>query len=182
MNDRVPILSKPISIPSWQVRLPGEKFSLWWKNKGVATIFFDSAFKGNPGIVGADRLIFSSVSVIVSCYSWGLGNCSNNQVKSYILLMACQIAKKIGLKEIQIFGDLEVLLKLLNSASQFNNPSLDKILQRICITLKDFDQVSSFHILRELNNHADSFTNKACILPLGSLSLNGETCTTQHLP
>ena len=91
--------------------------------------------------------------------------------------MASQIAKKIGLKEIQIFGDLEVLIKLLNSDSQFNNPSLDNILQRIRNFLKDFEKVSYFHILRELNKQADYLANKACLLPLGSFSSNEEPCT-----
>ena len=90
--------------------------------------------------------------------------------------MACQIVKKIGFEEIQIFGDSEILIKLLNSASQFNNPSLDKTLQRIQNILKAFHRVSSFHILRELNNLADSMANKACLLPLGSFSANGEPC------
>ena len=96
--------------------------------------------------------------------------------------MAFQIAKKIGLKEIQIFRDSEVLIKLLNSTSQFNKPSLDKTLQRIRNFLKDFESISSFHTLRELNNQADSLSNKACLLPLGSFSSNGESCTIQSLP
>ena len=95
--------------------------------------------------------------------------------------MACQISKKIGLKEIQIFGDSEVLIKLLNSDLQFNKPSLDKILQRVRNFLKDFEKVSSFHILRELNKQANSMDNKACLLPLGNFSSNGYSCTMQSL-
>ena len=96
--------------------------------------------------------------------------------------MAFQVAKKIGIKDIQIFGDSEVLIKLLNSGSQFNRPSLDKTLQRIRNILKEFESVSSFHILRELNNQVDSLANKACLLSLGSFSLNGESCFIQPLP
>ena len=168
--------------PPWRVRLSADIFSLWWKSKGVYTIFFDGASKGNPRIAGASGLIFSSDSEKISSFCWGLGIYSNNQAESYSLLMACQIAKNIGLKKIQIFGDSEVLIKLLNSASQFNKPSLDKTLQRIRNILKDFDRDTSFHILRELNNLADSIANKACILPLGSFSVNGEPCIFQPLP
>ena len=174
--------SKPFTSPPWRVRLPTAKFPFWWKSKGVATIFFYGAAKGNPGIAGVGGLIFSLDSEKFSSFCWGLGICSNNQVESYNLLMACQVAKKIGLKDIQIFGDFEVLIKLLNSSSQFNKPSLDKILQRIQNIVKDFDMVSFYHILRELNNQADSLANKACLLPLGSFSSNGEPCLMQPLP
>ena len=107
------------------MRLTSDNFSLWWKSKGVYTIFFDGASKGNLGATGAGGLIFSLDSEKISSLCWGLGICSNNQAESYILLRAFQIAKKIGLKKIQFFGDSEVLIKLLNSDSQFNNPSLD---------------------------------------------------------
>ena len=96
--------------------------------------------------------------------------------------MACQIAKQIGIKEIQILGDSEVLIKLLNSNLQFNKPSLDKILQRIQNFMKDFEKVSSFHILRELNKQADLMANKTCLLPLGSFSSNGDSCIMQPIP
>ena len=96
--------------------------------------------------------------------------------------MACQVAKKIGLKVIQIFGDSEVLIKLLNSSSQLNKPSLDKILHRIRNIVKDFDSVSFYHILRELNNQADSLANKACLLPLESFIPIRESCIIHPLP
>ena len=96
--------------------------------------------------------------------------------------MPCQIARQIGIKEIQILGDSEVLIKLLNSNLQFNKPSLDKILQRIQNVMKDFEKVSSFHILRELNKQVDLMANKARLLPLGRFSSNGDTCIMQPIP
>ena len=91
--------------PLWHVRLTVDNFSFSWKSKGVYTIFFDGASKGNPGIAGAGGLIFSLDNEKICSFCWGLGICSNNQAENYYLLMACQIAKKIGIKEIQIFGD-----------------------------------------------------------------------------
>ena len=41
------------------MRLTVDNFSLWWKSKGVYTIFFDGASKGNLGAAGAGSLIFS---------------------------------------------------------------------------------------------------------------------------
>ena len=169
-------------LPSLQrVILAANNLSLWWKSKGVYKIFFDGASKGNPGVAGVGGLIFSPNSEKISSFCQGLGICSNNQAECYNLLRVCHLAKNIGLQEIQIFEDLEVLIKLLNSDSQFNNPSLDKILQRIRNFLKDFEKVSSFHILQELNKQADYLANKSCLLPLGIFSFNEEPCTMQPL-
>ena len=53
---------------------------------------------------------------------------TNNQAESYALLKACKIAKEIGFKSIQIFGNLELLIKTLNSANKFYNLDLNNIL------------------------------------------------------
>ena len=56
---------------------------------------------------------------------------SNNQVEYYSLLKACQIAKAVGFQSIQIYGDSELLIKLINLEGQFNNSVLNKILKKI---------------------------------------------------
>ena len=88
--------------------------------------------------------------------------------------MATQIAKEKGYKRVQIFGDLEMLIKVLNSVDNFNNSALNIILKRIRIILKEFEMVESFHILWDLNILADVLANKSCILPQGFLIINEE--------
>ena len=69
---------------------------------------------------------------------------SNNQVESYSLLKACQIAKEMGYKSIQIHGDSELLIKVLNSEDHFTNLILNNTLRRIQNHLKEFEMVASF--------------------------------------
>ena len=101
--------------------------------------FFYGASKGNPGITGARDLIISPDRVIESCFSWGLGVRSNNQAECLSFLKSCQYAKEIGYMSIQIYGYLELLIKLLNSEDQFNNSTLNSTLQRIRNSLKEFE-------------------------------------------
>ena len=77
-------------------------------------MFFDNASKGNLGISGAGGLVISPDRLTETIFSWGLGFMSNNQDESYSLLKACQIAKENGYKSIQIHGDSEMLIKVLN--------------------------------------------------------------------
>ena len=78
----------------------------------------------------------------------------NNQAKSYNILKACQLEKEVGFKSIQVFGDTELFIKMLNSNGLFNNSTLKLILQRIQNSMKDFEQVDYFHILRDFNGRA----------------------------
>ena len=96
--------------------------------------------------------------------------------------MASQLAKKKAFKSVQIFGDSEMLIKALNSYDSFNHFSLDNILHRIRIIMKYFVMDESFHILQDLNNLADSLANKACLLPQGFLSFNGDSGCFRPIP
>ena len=75
-----------------------------------------------------------------------------------------------------------MLIKALNSTDTFHISSLDVILQRIRILLKEFDNVESFHILRDLNKLTDTMANKACLLPQGILSIDGESSYFYPIP
>ena len=124
-----------------------------------ACIFFDGAFKGNPGISGVGGLLILPDSSSETSFSWGLGIMSNNQAESYSLLKACQLAKEAGFMSIQVFGDSELLIKRLNSDGLFNNPALNLILQRTRNIMKEFEKAEFFHIMRELNGRVDSLAN-----------------------
>ena len=143
-------------------------------NSPSACIFFDGTSKGNPGVSEAGGLVFSPNRLSTFCFSWGLGSMSNNQDKSYSLLLASHLVKEKGYKSVQIYGDSEMLIKALNSSNNLNNSALNSILQRIRIILKFFDKSDSFHILWGLNKSAYALENQACLLPQGFLSINGE--------
>ena len=106
----------------------------------------------------------------------------NNQAESYTILKACQLAKEVGFKCIQVFGDTELFIKMLNSNGLFNNSTLKLILQRIRNSMKDFKLVDSFHILIDFNGKADSLPSKSCLLAQGHLTLNGEIDIFQPIP
>ena len=75
-----------------------------------------------------------------------------------------------------------MLIKAFNSVDSFNNYALNKSLQRIQNILKEFDTTASFHILWDLNNLVDALANKACLLPQGFLSINGESSYFHPIP
>ena len=98
-------------------------------------------------------------------FNWGIRQSKNNQVEILALLKSCQLAKEVGHKDVQIFGDSEILIKVLNTDKQFSNFSLNGTMQRIQFILTEFDSVSLFHILRGLNRKEYSKSNWGCQLP-----------------
>ena len=82
----------------------------------------------------------------------------------------------------QIFGDSKILIKALNSTDRINNSALNIILQRTKILLKGLDKANSFDILRDHNHLANDLANKACLLPQGFLSINGEDSYFHPIP
>ena len=115
--------------------------------------------KGNPRKVGARGLIFYPSGKLETSFSWGVGQTTNNQAKLFAFLKACQLAKEVGHNNLQIFGDSEIIIKILNFDSMFNSLSLNVTMQWLHYILIDFDSVSSFHILHNLNKQTDLKAN-----------------------
>ena len=150
--------------------------------KNKVSIFFDGASKGNLGKFGTGGLIFYLGGKLETSFNWGVGHLTNNQAKLFALLKACQLAKATGHNNLQIFGDSEIVIKVLNSNSMFNNLSLNVTMQRLHFILIDCASVISYHILCGLNKLADFKANLGCLLPPGMLSLNDGPCSTNPIP
>ena len=94
----------------------------------------------------------------------------------------CQIAKARGHRNLQVFGDSEILIKMIHSRGQFNDDGLNKNLQRLRHTLQDFTSFHCYHILRDLNKEADALANKGCLLAQGDLCINDGDPTKICIP
>ena len=98
------------------------------------------------------------------------------------MIKVCQIAKERGHRELQAFGDSEILIKIIHMQGQFNEAGLNKNLQRLRYLLQDFTSFKCYHILRESNKEADFYANKGCLLAQGDLSTNGGDPETICIP
>eukprot|EP00253_Pinus_taeda_P023946 PITA_23946 len=164
----------------WRIREEDDKFQLWWRTQNLTTIFFDGASKGNPESAGAGGVIYSIDGIAKDCFSWGLGQKSNNQAEILGLLKACNIARDKGAKDIQVFGDSELIIKSMNMANPFRNASLNKIQDRLKRVMLDFNTCKFYHILRKSNGEADQLANKGSSLTKGLLIINNES--NIHMP
>jgi ribonuclease HI len=166
------LLTPQTENPDWRIRESVDSFTNWWRTKNLTTIFFDGASKGNPGNAGAGGVIYSPDGTLRDCFCWGLGQKTNNQAEILGLLRACLIVREKGDKDLQVFGDSELLIKKLNSKDLFNNASLNKMLGRLKRILHEFSSFKFYHILRNMNEEADQMANKGCTLAKGQILIN----------
>ena len=124
----------------------------------------------------ATGLIFYLGRKLETSFSWGVGQTTNTQEELFSLLKACQFEKEASHNNLQIFRDSEIIIKILNSDSMFNNLSLNVTMQRLHFILIDCNSVTSYHILRDLNKLADFKANQGCLLPPEMLSMNEGSC------
>ena len=160
--------------PRWILRDMDADFQDWWKEEGKPSIFFYGTSKGNPRIARAGRVIYSQDGSRRDSFSWGLGQRTNNQEKILGLLKACQIARENRNREIQVFGDSKILIKILNTEDNLSIPALNKNLKRLRYMLLDFSSSLFFHILRGSNTEEDFKDNLGCLLPQGAYNKNDE--------
>ena len=97
-------------------------------------------------------------------------------------LFATNLVREGNPKEILIFGDSELLIKMMANKKRLKDPVLNKQLSRVTRILKDFPSVQFFHILRGLNKEADRLANIGCTLQDGMISINAETSTMAIIP
>ena len=161
--------------PDWCLRDNEDIFQSWWRSQNISSIFFDGASKGNLGAAGAGGVIYSKDGYSKYIFYWGLGQKSNNQAELLGTLKYCQIVRDKGVKNLQVFEDSELIIKSLNMGARFNNPSLNKALDRLKRVLQYFDSCKFYHILRNLNSEADQMANKGSVLMKGIIFVNNES-------
>jgi ribonuclease HI/exonuclease III len=182
LNLRTHSAEKPQLETEWRLRDSHDIFQSWWQKQGKTSAFFDGASKGNPGTAGAGGIIYSSNGEKLATFCWGLGQRTNNQAEILSLIKVCQIVRERGHRELQAFGDSEILIKIIHSRGQFKDAGLNKNLQRLRNILKDFTSFKCYHILRDSNKEADKLANEGCLLPQGELSVNGGDPVKKCIP
>jgi ribonuclease HI len=74
-----------------------------------------------------------------------------------------------------IIGDSRIVIKALIHHSTLQNAKLNNLLDKIHLLLRKLRKFKIYHVLRNLNERADSEANKGARLNAGTMHLNGTT-------
>jgi ribonuclease HI len=129
-------------------------------------LFTDGAARGNPGPAGAGAVIISPEGHVVAKLGKYLGETTNNVAEYTGLILGLKRAKAMGLRELDVLADSELLVKQLSGEYAVKADHLRPLHDEAKALLKGFDQVEVRHIPREENVAADEMSNRAIDLRL----------------
>jgi len=127
---------------------------------GRAHVYFDGASRGNPGPAAVGWAIVSSDGVVAEG-SERIGRRTNNQAEYEALLRSLRAARDLGLDEIDVRGDSQLVVKQLRGEWDTNDPELRELRVTARELLRAFDRWDVEHVPREINERADDLANEA---------------------
>jgi ribonuclease HI len=124
-------------------------------------LYSDGAARGNPGPAGAGAVIVSPEGHIVAKIGKFLGDSTNNVAEYMGLILGLRRAKAMGIKELDVLSDSELLVRQLSGQYAVKAEHLKPLHDEAAQLLKTFPEVSVRHIPREENAQADAMSNRA---------------------
>ena len=124
-------------------------------------LYTDGAARGNPGPAGAGAVIISPAGHIMAKLGKFLGESTNNVAEYTGLILGLKRAKAMGIKELDVFSDSELLVRQLAGEYAVKADHLKPLHDEAQALLKAFPDVHVAHIPREQNAQADEMSNRA---------------------
>lgn len=124
-------------------------------------LFTDGAARGNPGPAGAGAVIISPEGHVVAKVGKFLGEETNNVAEYMGLIIGLKRAKAMGIKELDVLADSELMVKQLNGDYAVKAEHLKPLHDEAKGLLKAFSDIEIRHIPREENAQADAMSNRA---------------------
>jgi ribonuclease HI len=122
--------------------------------------FIDGACKGNPGPAGVGVVVQQAGKVIKEI-SESIGEATNNIAEYSALIYAMKEAKAMGLKQMHVTTDSELLYKQMTGQYQVKNAKLIDLFDQVHGLAGGFDQLEIVHVLRDKNKLADELATQS---------------------
>lgn len=124
-------------------------------------VYSDGAARGNPGPAGAGAVLVEPSGQVVDRLGKYLGVQTNNYAEYMGLLLGLRKARQLGVREVEVYADSELMIRQLGGRYQVKSPSLRPLYEEALKLLNDFSRVKLVHVPREMNEAADEMSNRA---------------------
>ena len=124
----------------------------------IATIFTDGAARGNPGPAAFAYVIARPNRPPVE-HAERLGTATNNVAEYSALVHALARAADLGLKQLAIHSDSELMVRQMNGEYGVKNADLKELYNEAQALRRRFDAVTLTHVRRAENRRADQLCN-----------------------
>jgi ribonuclease HI len=124
-------------------------------------MYCDGAARGNPGLAGAGAVLVEPSGQVVDRLGKFLGSKTNNYAEYSGLLLGLARATELGVSEIEVFADSELMIRQLGGRYQVRSASLRPLYEQALRLINEFERVKLVHVPREMNRAADEMSNRA---------------------
>lgn len=124
---------------------------------------FDGGSRGNPGCAGCGMVLYDTNdgAEIWSGYQY-LGESNTNNEAEYMgLITGLQCARSLGIQNIVVQGDSQLILRQLEGRYKVKSPNLKVYYEEALSVSREFTSFETSHIERARNSRADELANLA---------------------
>lgn len=126
-------------------------------------LYFDGCSKGNPGPGGAGAVLynvfkFDEYEIWTDCCFVG-SSCTNNEAEYTGLILGMKEAIVRGIRDIDIYGDSQLVVKQMTGEYAVKSPGLLKLYGQAKELEKGLGKVTYTHVYRHRNVRADELSN-----------------------
>ncbi len=126
----------------------------------AAKLFTDGGARGNPGPSAIAFVICKMDDTVVKTDGDYIGETTNNQAEYRALEAGLKEAGKMGVKELQVLMDSELVVKQVLGQYKVKNADLLPIYKNVKALADEFQKITFNHVPRALNKLADAEVNR----------------------
>lgn len=130
----------------------------WRGQARMAKAYVDGASKGNPGPAGVGAVLYNMAGQKMGQVSRSIGVATNNQAEYTALRDALEMALRLGVKTLFVFGDSELMVKQYNGQYKIKNPDIQVRMDEIRQLVSGLEKFTITWIPREKNAMADALS------------------------
>lgn len=127
----------------------------------MTTLYCDGASRGNPGPGAYGFVIFGPDKKVLYEGKEALGEVTNNVAEYQGVIAGLRKCQELGIREIQIRSDSELLVKQLRGEYRIKATHLLPLVATVRELLRHFQTYKIEHVRREENKLADQLANSA---------------------
>ena len=123
-------------------------------------VHIDGASRGNPGPAGIGVLFLGPDGAVVERLHRGIGEATNNVAEYTALLAALERATTMGITDLEVYSDSELLVRQLQGRYQVKHPVLRPLYATARKRIAGLSHFAIHHVPRERNAEADALANR----------------------
>jgi ribonuclease HI len=126
-----------------------------------ATLYTDGGARGNPGPAASAFVLEAEDGTVLDARGDTIGVATNNIAEYRALLAGLERAVEVGVDELEVVSDSELLVKQMRGEYKVKNAALRELSLEAARLAREIGKVSYRAVRREHNELADRLVNEA---------------------